>query len=234
MNNSDTFVSYGLETVRSVYFSTRRLIVISVTFTLTIVVILFYYYIKTGDKAFLVGGVIVLAMLPVDVGILYSLLKSAKNRLPQVIQSLIDYLEPVSVGAIRVLGSTALSMKLRDGSILYVTVSTNNVKGIYIANLSVTSVEPGLDKVKPPWRQAGLWTVLSNDFRTGFSLQCKSSIVGLGKGKAYTVPDPEHPRAISVVGKAWYIAASCPTHLTPERLVHLLVEGLNAINRGEN
>ncbi len=233
MENGVDF-SYGAEVVQNTYSLARKIIVIIVSLTLINAGILFYYYINTGNKGLLVAGVIILAMLPVDVGILYSLLQSTKNRLPQLIQSLIEKLEPVSVGAVRLLGSTALSMKLRDGSLLYVTVSTNNIKGIYIANPSVTSVEPGLDKVKPPWRMTGLGTVLSSGLRTGFSLQCKSRIVELGKGKAYTVPDPEHPRAISVIGEAWYIAASCPTHLTPERLVYLIAEGLNTINRGEN
>lgn len=223
--------SYGAEIVQSTYSLARKIIVILVTLTVTTAGLLFYYYINTGDKGLLVAGVIILGMLPVDVGILYSLLQSTKNRLPQIIQSLIDKLEPVSVGAVRLLGSTALSMKLRDGSLLYVSVSTKNVNGIYIANPSVISVEPGLGKVKPPWRLAGLGTVFSSSLRTGFSLQCKSRIVELGEGKAYTVPDPEHPRAIRVVGKAWYITASCPTHMTPERLVYLLVEGLNTINQ---
>ena len=226
------YFSYGKNLVQNTYSLTKKVAVVLVITTIVISGVLFYYYTTTGDRDLLLAGIVILSMLPVDAGILYSLYSSSKRKLPEMIQSLINMLEPSSVGAVKLFGNPVLSMKLRDGSLLYVAVSTKNVNGIYIANPSVTSVEPGLGKIRPPWRLAGLWTTLLSDLRTGFSLQCKSRIVELGEGKAYIIPDPEHPRAISVVGKAWYIAASCPTHLTPERLVYLLEEGLNTINRG--
>ncbi len=229
MGHETLYLSYGAEAVQAPYSTARKIVIILAVSTIVTAGILFYYYTITGDKGLLIAGVIILATLPVDMGILYSLLQSTKNKLPRVIRSLIEKLEPVSVGAVRKLGSTALSMKLRDGGILYITVSTNNIRGIYIADPSITRIEPGLAKARAPWRQVGIATVLANDLKAGFSLQCKSRIVELDKDKTYSLPDPEYPRTISVAGEAWYIVASCPTYLTPERLASLLAEAVKAI-----
>jgi hypothetical protein len=137
------------------------MIVISIiASSIAVSIVLLYLYHTRGGRDLLLSGIAILATLPVDIAVLYFYLTSTKKNIPILLKELIAKFDPVSIGAVRTWGETVLSIKLPDNSLLYIAVSPSKIKGIYIANPSITSLDPGLDNVKPPWRLAGATNAL--------------------------------------------------------------------------
>ncbi len=79
----------------------------------------------TGEKIILMALFLVLAMLPVDIAIIYGLSSSYYKRTRQFLTNLIKLLEPEAYGILRHAGYTLISAKRKTGEIVYMLIPDN-------------------------------------------------------------------------------------------------------------
>ncbi len=117
--------TYGKDALEKLeQFPKKILKFIIITSTLVAIAIYYAYYV-TGEKTILMALFIVLAMLPVDIAIIYGLSSSYYKRTRKFLTDLIKLLEPEAYGILRYAGYTLISAKRKTGEIVYLLIPDN-------------------------------------------------------------------------------------------------------------
>ncbi len=103
----------------------KKILKFIIATTILLAIAIYYAYYMTGEKTILMALFLVLAMLPVDIAIVYGLSSSYYKRTRQFLTNLIELLEPEAYGILRHAGYTLISAKLRSGKIVYMLIPDN-------------------------------------------------------------------------------------------------------------
>ncbi len=117
--------TYGKDALEKLEQFPKKILKFIIITSILLAIAIYYAYYMTGEKTILMALFIVLAMLPVDIAIIYGLSSSYYKRTRQFLTHLIKLLEPEAYGILRHSGYTLISAKRKTGEIVNILVPDN-------------------------------------------------------------------------------------------------------------
>jgi hypothetical protein len=200
--------AYGGEVLKKRKSVANLVLFVVLAGDLAFVVMSAVFYLKSEDSTFLAVTLILAAVIPVDLVILYVFYGQRMSSTADFVRELVDEIKPESYGILSWFGNLVVSLG-KDNTIVTLYIGDKHIYGVVIKEPAVLGVVP-IKRFTRPFK-------VSWPKRPPFgTLMCKSWFGSLSS--EVEVPSPERRELLKVSGNVFVGYLVCPVPLTKEQI----------------